>query len=132
MNRYEGDSYINTNDLTELLEEKETERQGLEDAVEEAEDPIEKADLAREVVLWDEEYAEELKELKKVCDELPSDETCICDDKIEEYFDEMVESSYNLPKDLPSFITLTIDYDALKQDYTSFEYFGETYWVRYV
>ena len=132
MDRYRGDSYIQTNDLTELLEEKETERQGLEDAVEEAEYPIERADLAREVVLWDEKYAEELKELKEVCDRLPSDETCICENKIEEYFDRMVSDYYEMPKDLPSFVTLTIDYDALKQDYSSFEYLGETYWVRYV
>ena len=132
MNRYEGDSYIQTRDLTDLLEEKDAERQALVDAAEEAEEPIERTDLEREVDMWDEEYNEAFSELQRVCDGLPSGETCVIDDKIDEYLEQMVEECYELPKDLPDFITLTIDYDALKQDYTSFEYFGETYWVRYV
>lgn len=71
------------------------------------------------------------KSSSRSCEDLPSDETCIHDSKIEEYLEQMVYDCYEMPKDLPSFISIEIDFDQLKQDYTSFEYFGETYWVRY-
>ena len=56
----------------------------------------------------------------------------IRDDLMEGYLDEMVRACYTLPKDLPSFMSITIDYDALKQDYTEVEYEGNNYYVRCV
>ena len=52
----------------------------------------------------------------------------------ENYFetvmDEMIAECYPLPKDLPFWMTITYDYDALKQDYTHIDFDGQTYYVR--
>lgn len=44
--------------------------------------------------------------------------------------DEMVADCYEIPKDLPSFMTIVLDYDALKEDYTEITFEGETYYYR--
>ena len=44
--------------------------------------------------------------------------------------DELVEECYELPKDLPSFMIITLDYVALEQDYTSVDYDGVEYLYR--
>ena len=43
--------------------------------------------------------------------------------------DELVEECYSLPE-LPSFMTVTLDYDALEQDYTSVDFDGVEYLIR--
>ena len=55
----------------------------------------------------------------------------IRDSYFEQAMDEMIEDFYpELSKDLPSFVSLSIDYDALQMDYTAVEFDGVTYWVR--
>ena len=54
----------------------------------------------------------------------------IRDSYFEEYMDEMVADCYEIPKDLPSFMLITLDYKALQMDYSSVEFDGETYWYR--
>ena len=54
----------------------------------------------------------------------------IKDSYFEESMDEMVADCYDMPKNLPSFMTVTLDYDALKQDYTECEFEGDTYYYR--
>jgi hypothetical protein len=44
--------------------------------------------------------------------------------------DEMVSECYELPKDLPFWMTITYDYDALRQDYTKLDFDGVAYFVR--
>ena len=44
--------------------------------------------------------------------------------------DEMVQECYERPKNLPSWMTITYDYDALEQDYTSVDFDGVEYLVR--
>jgi len=56
--------------------------------------------------------------------------TAIHDDYFESAMDELLEDIGDLPKNLPCYLTITVDYDALKMDYTSVEFYGETYWVR--
>lgn len=56
--------------------------------------------------------------------------TAIHDDYFESAMDELLEDIGDLPKNLPCYINITVDYDALKMDYTSVEFGGETYWVR--
>lgn len=129
---YHGEAYLGTDDLKSLLEEAEEERRGIVDDIEEAEDPLLKADLLKELAMWDAENGAKLKELREARASLPDDgELCIRDDLMESYLDDMVANHYELPKNLPSFISLTLDYDALKQDYTAFNLGGHTYWVRY-
>ena len=54
----------------------------------------------------------------------------IRDSYFESYMDEMLEDCGDLPKDLPCYLTITIDYAALQQDYSSVEVGGVTYWCR--
>jgi hypothetical protein len=55
--------------------------------------------------------------------------TLIRDSYFEQSMDEMVADCYTLPE-LPSFMTVTLDYVALQMDYTSTEIDGVTYWYR--
>jgi hypothetical protein len=56
--------------------------------------------------------------------------TLIRDSYFETAMDELLEDIGNLPKDLPCYLKVTVDYDALQMDYTSTEIDGETYWYR--
>lgn len=56
--------------------------------------------------------------------------TLIRDSYFENCMDEMLEDCGDLPKDLPSYLTITVDYCTLQMDYTSVEYDGVTYWYR--
>jgi hypothetical protein len=56
--------------------------------------------------------------------------TLIHENYFEQSMDEMVADCYDVPKDLPYWITITLDYDALKQDYSEVEFDGNTYYYR--
>ena len=56
--------------------------------------------------------------------------TLIHENYFEEYMDEMIQDCYDLPKDLPFWMTVTYDYNALKMDYTEIDFNGETYYIR--
>ena len=86
--------------------------------------------------------AEEFTAIKKILEELcgnGGDEqwrgdwypvTLIKDSHFNDSMDELVADCYEVPKDLPSFMTITIDYDMLQLDYCSIEIGTETYWYR--
>ena len=90
----------------------------------------------------DDDETEELQTLEKLLEELKGyggDEqwlgdwypvTLIRDSYFEESMDEMVADCYEIPKGLPSFMTITLDYKALQMDYSSVEFDGEIYWYR--
>ncbi len=48
----------------------------------------------------------------------------------EEAMDEMVEECYALPKDMPFWMSIKLDYDALEQDYTSVDFDGVEYLIQ--
>ena len=54
----------------------------------------------------------------------------IHEDYFETAMDEMLEDCGDIPRDLPSYLTITVDYDALKQDYTELDFDGQTYYIR--
>lgn len=56
--------------------------------------------------------------------------TLISDSYFEDAMDELLEDIGDIPKDLPSYLTITVDYRALQMDYTSCEFDGVTYWYR--
>jgi hypothetical protein len=56
--------------------------------------------------------------------------TLIRHDHFEEYIDEMLEDIGVMPKDIPSYMTIQIDYDMLKMDYSSADYDGVEYYYR--
>lgn len=59
--------------------------------------------------------------------------TLIHEDYFEQYMDEMVDDCYSDVLDtanLPFWMNVTYDYDALKMDYTAIDFNGETYYIR--
>jgi len=92
-----------------------------------------------EDILTDKDDAEELRilsELAEECESLTSEfqhgETLIHRDYFETCMDEMVEDRYTLPKDMPSWMSIVLDYDALEQDYSSVDFDGQEYLIRSV
>lgn len=57
-------------------------------------------------------------------------QTLIREDQFEGYMDEMLEDIGDLPKDLPCYLKITVDYDALRMDYTEVEIGDHTYLYR--
>ena len=77
-----------------------------------------------------------LSDLAEECEQYSSDwqygEQLIRRDYFETAMDEMVEDCYTLPKDMPFWMSIKLDYDALEQDYTSVDYDGVEYLIRSV
>lgn len=90
----------------------------------------------------DADEKEELEKLEELLDDLcgyGGDEqwegnwypvTLINESHFEEYMDDMLEDCGDLPKNIPHYLTITVDYDALKQDYSEVEFEGDTYYYR--
>lgn len=56
--------------------------------------------------------------------------TLIRDSYFEKAMDELLEDVGELPKELPCYLKITVDYKALQMDYSSVEFDGVTYWYR--
>lgn len=50
----------------------------------------------------------------------------------EDYMDELVEDTYPLPKNMPFWMSIKLDYNTLKQDYGSVYFYGVEYLIRSV
>lgn len=140
---------IDTRDLQKRLEEMEDELETLQDAVNaaeeelnECEDPQEQEALADalddasiELDRWRDKNQEELEELRQLADEIPNwkyGESLINDDYFVEYAADLADDLYDMNKHSWPFDCIDWDAaaDALKMDYSSCEYQGETYWFR--
>ena len=122
---------INVRDIIDRVEELESSIQDYEN---------EDGDLE----LHDEHVSqkEELEELRGVLSELAGygggkqfegdwyPITLIHDSYFEIAMDELLEDIGYIPRDLPCYLTITVDYVALQQDYSSVDIGGETYWYR--
>jgi DNA repair exonuclease SbcCD ATPase subunit len=119
-------------DLENVADATDEERAELEQAVEDAQNSVEGAELE----FGDTEKAE-LKELEEIESEVGSfrdGETMIPEDEFTDYCREMLEDIGDLPKNLPAYIENNIDWDGvasdLKADYIEITYQDETYLVR--
>lgn len=54
----------------------------------------------------------------------------INEDYFETYMDDMLEDIGDIPRDLPSYLTITVDYDALRMDYSEIIIDGNTFLYR--
>ena len=73
-----------------------------------------------------------LRELAEQADTSPDwhhGETLIRASYFETYMDDMIDDCYDIPE-LPSFMTITLDYDALRTDYMDVEFDGVEYLIR--
>lgn len=101
--------------------------------------------IARYEEIEDTEAADELEELATLTgilselDGMGGDEqwrgdwypvTLIRNSYFENAMDEMLDDIGELPKDLPYYLSITVDYHALQMDYSSIEIDGVTYWTR--
>lgn len=130
------DDVIDSRDVIERIEELQTERADLQETLDTCDDgePTLRANIACKE--WDEENGEELRallalqeEAEGYCPDWTYGARLIRDSYFEQAMDEMIADCYTLPE-LPSFMTVTLDYNALQQDYTAVDFDGETYWVR--
>jgi len=75
-----------------------------------------------------------LKALAEQCEGYAEDwqygEALIRDSYFEEYMDDMIADCYSIPEELPSFMSIKLDYEALQQDYTMVSFDGVDYWIR--
>lgn len=132
------DDTIDSRDVIERIEELQTELEEYHDE--------QATTLSFEYALQDAanfpEHAEEYAELTALlalqeeaegyCPDWTYGAQLIRDSYFEQAMDEMIEDCYGeqYSKDLPSFMTITLDYAALQSDYTSVDFDGITYWVR--
>ena len=142
---------IDTRDLNKRLEELEEELEGLRLLVSDAEEELSECDPdfqedvdaaheAHEEALadlkdWEDENLEELEELRSLSDEIPEwrhGETLINDDYFVEYAIDLADDLCGAQLQNWPFDCIDWDRaaDALKMDYSSCEYQGETYWFR--
>lgn len=136
---YNGDDTIDSRELAELLAEMASDRNDLEDAVEEAEDDEAKAEAEAALAEWDDDNGEEYEALKAFCEE--AEQYCgdwvhgvqlILDEHWDEYAEQLTDDLGALPSGIPEWVV--IDWEAtaenLKADYTAVEWGPYTYWVR--
>lgn len=137
------DDNIQVTDIFERFEELEGERENFKQSIEDCETPEEITRANTELAEWEASNLEELKALKSLIDDLQGmggDErwrggwypaNLIRYSAFENAMDEMVADCYDLDAlKLPSFVTLTLDYEALEQDYSSVDVFGVEYLCR--
>ena len=142
------DNTIDSRDVIARVEELEAEESELQQEIDEKEDQYTPEELtknpapvivAKEALKeWREsEEGQELIALKVLAaqgeDYAPDWEygaQLIHEDYFEEAMDELLEDCGDIPKDLPSYLIITVDYDALKQDYTELDFDGQTYYIR--
>lgn len=129
---FAGSDIIDVRDIIARVEELREQRDNADEENEE------KASTSESNL--DDDEAQELETLENLlsdlcdngCDEQWGGDwypvTLIKESYFDESMDEMVADCYDMPKNLPSFMTVTLDYDALKQDYTECEFEGETYY----
>ena len=112
---------IDSRDIIERIEELES---FIEDNVNENSDDIT-------------EWKEELRILAELAEEGENyspdwsyGSQLIHENYFEEYMDEMLEDCGDIPKDIPCYLDITVNYDMLKWDYTELDFDGETYYIR--
>lgn len=133
----ETQDIIDSRDVIERISELETIRDDWQDwldalaVAEEDGDTLDSDDAPEE---FDSDMMCELCELQALendCNygDWQHGESLISDSYIETYLQDMVDDCYEIPE-LPSFMSVSIDFDALKMDYTEVEFRGQTFFIR--
>lgn len=129
---FTGLDMLDVRDIIARVEELNAEREEIEG----------REETANELAAWHNDYDDEYNALSGLLDELKGnggDEQwegdwypimLIRDSHFESAMDELLEDIGDIPKDLPGYLKITVDYDALQMDYSSVEFDGVTYWYR--
>lgn len=124
----ETQDYIDSRDVINRIDELEAMR---DEWIEYQQGEGEEEDTPEPFGKEEQDELDELLELQSECDygDWRYGETLISDRVIDDYLDDMIRDCYAIP-DLPSFMSIEIDYAALKMDYTEIEFRGETFYIR--
>ena len=138
-----NDDVIDVRDIIARFEELRDERDDFQSTIDDADaEEYERAEAQTKLTEWIDDNGDEFATLRDLLDEMKGnggDEqwegdwypaTLIRDSHFNDAMDELLEDIGDLPKNLPCYLTITVDYDALQMDYTSVEYDGVTYWYR--
>lgn len=131
-----NDGVIDSREVIERLEELETEREAIVDAIDECEDPEQLEVLKADLEEFDDDGYKALKAFAEEGDnnscEWTDGVTLIREDYFVGYCEELVTDTGDLPRDVPQYIV--IDWDAtarnLRSDYSEIEWDGVTYLAR--
>ena len=122
---------IDSRDIIERIKEIESTQDDLVERLSNGE--ISESDMKA----FDDEEGKELdmlRELAEEAEQYSSDweygETLIHEDYFNDYMDEMIEDCYEIPKNLPYWMSIKIDYDELKSDYVELYFDGQIYYMR--
>jgi len=137
------DDILQMTDIIEQFEELESEREALTDALEEAENDQDKISAQTDLDNWDaSESGVNFKLLTSLMDELNGNggdeqfrgdwfpQCLIRYSYFENYIDDLLEDCGDIPKDLPFYLSITVDYKALAMDYSTVEINGIEYMYR--
>lgn len=131
---------LDSRDIIARIEELESELEALEEEAEADHGNTQENSAAQgELTEWNNSEGRELKALREFasegesCADWPHGETLIRDSYFQEYAQELADDLGAIPKDAAWPLTC-IDWNQaareLKQDYTSLEFDGVTYWAR--
>ncbi len=128
---------IDSRDVIARIEFLEEERAEIVDDIENAGDDAEQKEAEEDALKeWDDDNGDELKALKALAEECDGVDDwkygaqLIRESYFETAMDEMLEDCGDLPKNLPCYLRIEVDYKALLMDYTSVEFGDVTYYVR--
>jgi len=137
------DDIISVSDITDRVDELRVELTTTHaDQGGDADFPVWLEYVAEDVEEFGHEEAAELTMLEKLLKELCGyggdhqwegdwyPQCLIARSHFETYMDEMIADCYEVPKDLPSWMSITLDYVALEQDYSSVDVDGNEYLYR--
>lgn len=141
------DDIINVESITDRFEELESEREDLVSEFDEACSTTGDAQFGdaleaqKALENWQTENNEEFTTLQNLLSEIEGmggdyqwrgdwyPQSLIRDSHFEEYMDETINECYTIPA-LPDFMTITLDYVSLRQDYSSVDIDGVEYLMR--
>ena len=69
------------------------------------------------------------KQFEDYADDYHYGATAIRESYFDQAMDELIDDCYEMPE-IPCFMTVTLDYDMLMQDYSAIDFNGVTYYVR--
>lgn len=139
-----AERYIDVSDLTDRAEELESDALDLLNGEEGELSELSTDTTAAELVAagMSADDAAELESLRDTLEELRCNggdhqwrgdwypAQLIHEDEFENAMDELLEDCGDIPKNLPCYLTITVDYSALRMDYSEVEIGGETYLYR--
>ena len=150
-NPFDGNSYVDTREIEEYIEELESSIEEVETQIEDLETEIDdllddeedgnieevyRLEKNREVLKDSISYElEELEELRQIREEVPEwyyGNTLISEDEWVAYVEELLKDCGDLPNDIPWYIEIDWEKTAenVAVDYSKAEYKGHTYYYR--